>query len=96
MEAIKINMNKIQNANYDLPPLISNLSEQIRYINLLKWRIQPGIQDRKYIRERLHSIVQELDRAEQMLRDIYEMAGSAVEKYKNIDTKLTTAASKFQ
>ncbi len=96
MAAIMIDMKKVRNAGYELPPMMSNLSAQRRYINLLKWRIPSEIQDKRDIRERLHSIMQEMDRVEQMLHDIYEMTESALEQYKNTETNLTASAARFQ
>lgn len=96
MAAINIDMKKVRNANYNLPPMISNLSVQKKYINMLKWRIPSEIQDRRNIRERLHSILRELDRAEQQLNDIYKVTGSAVTQYMNMETNLTANASRFE
>ncbi len=96
MAAININIKKVRSANYDLPPIISNLSAQKRYLNMLKWRIPSEIQDRRDIRERLNSILKEMDRAEEQLNDIYRITGSAVTQYMNMETKLTANASRFQ
>lgn len=96
MAAIHIDMKKVRNANYDLPPVISNLSAQKKYVNMLKWTIPSEIQDRRNIRERLGSVLRELDRAEQQLNDIYKVTGSAVTQYMNMETNLTANASRFQ
>lgn len=96
MAAINIDMKKVRNANYNLPPMISNLSMQKKYINMLKWRIPSEIQDRRNIRERLNFILREMDRAEQQLNDIYKVTGSAVTQYMNVETKLTANASSFE
>lgn len=96
MAAINIDIKKVRNANYNLPPMISNLSAQKRYINMLKWRIPSEIQDRRNIRERLNSILREIDRTEQQLNDIYNVTGSAVTQYMNMETNLTANASRFQ
>lgn len=96
MAAINIDVKKVRNTNYNLPPMISNLSAQKRYVNMLKWRIPSEIQDRKNIRERLNSILREMDRAEQQLNDVYKVTGSAVTQYMNTETKLTANASRFQ
>lgn len=96
MAAIKIDIKKVRNANYNLPPMISNLSAQKRFVNMLKWRIPSEIQDRRNIRERLNSILREIDRAEQQLNDIYKVTGSAVTQYMNMETNLTANASRFQ
>lgn len=96
MAAINIDMKKVRNANYNLPPMISNLSVQKKYISMLKWRIPSEIQDRRNIRERLNSILQEMDRAEQQLNDIYKVTGSAVTQYMSMETNLTANASRFE
>lgn len=96
MAAINIDIKKVRNANYNLPPMISNLSVQKKYINMLKWRIPSEIQDRRNIRERLHSILREMDRAEQQLNDIYKVTGSAVTQYMSMETNLTANASRFE
>lgn len=96
MAAINIDIKKVRNANYSLPPMISNLSAQKRYINMLKWRIPSEIQDRRKIRKRLNSILREIDRAEQQLNDIYKVTGSAVTQYMNMETNLTVNASMFR
>ncbi|MDE6015304.1 MAG: hypothetical protein K2H41_06400 [Acetatifactor sp.] len=96
MAAINIDMKKVRNANYNLPPMISNLSVQKKYISMLKWRIPSEIQDRRNIRERLNSILQEMDRAEQQLNDIYKVTGSAVTQYMSMETTLTANASRFE
>ena len=96
MAEINIDIKKVRNANYNLPPMISSLSAQKKYVNMLKWRIPSEIQDRRNIRERLNSILRELDRAEQQLNDIYKVTGSAVTQYMNMEANLTTNASRFQ
>lgn len=96
MAAINIDIKKVRNANYDLPSMISNLSAQKKYVNMLKWRIPSEIQDRRNIRERLGSVLRELDRAEQQLNDIYKVTGSAVTQYMNMETSLTANAARFQ
>lgn len=96
MTAINIDIKKVRNANYSLPPMISNLSAQKKYINMLKWRIPSEIQDRRNIRERFHFILQEMDRAEQQLNDIYRVTGSAVAQYMNMENKLTVNSSRFE
>lgn len=96
MAAIDIDIKKVRNANYNVPPMMSNLSAQKRYINMLKWRIPSEIQDRKEIRERLSAAGRELERIEQQLNDIYKVTGSAVVQYMDMETKLTANASRFQ
>lgn len=96
MADINIDIKKVRNANYNLPPMISNLSAQKRYVNMFKWRIPSEIQNRKNIRERLDSILREMDRAEQQLNDIYKVTGNAVTQYMNMDNKLTANALKFR
>lgn len=96
MAVINIDIKKVRNANYDLPSMISNLSTQKKYISMLKWRIPSEIQDRRNIRERLDAALQEIDRAEQRLDDIYKVTGSAVTQYMNMEANLTANASKFQ
>lgn len=96
MSAIQIDIKKVRNANYNLPPMISNLSAQKKYVSMLKWRIPSEIQDRRNIRERLNSILREMDKAEQQLNDIYKVTGSAVTQYMNMETNLTVNASRFQ
>lgn len=96
MAEINIDIKKVRNANYNLPPMISSLSAQKKYVNMLKWRIPSEIQDRRNIRERLNSILREMDRAEQQLNDIYKVTGSAVTQYMNMETNLTANASRFQ
>ncbi len=96
MAAIKIDVKKVRNANYNLPPMISNLSAQKRDINMLKWRIASEIQDRREIRERLNAILREMDRAEKQLNDVYKMTGAAVTQYMKMETSLTANAARFQ
>lgn len=96
MAAINIDIKKVRNANYNLPSMISNLSAQKRYINMLKWRIPSEIQDRRGIRERLDAVLREIDRAEQQLNDIYNVTGSAVKQYTNMEASLTANAARFQ
>lgn len=96
MSAIQIDIKKVRNANYNLPPMVSNLSAQKKYISMLKWRIPSEIQDRRNIRERLNAVLRELERAEQQLNDIYKVTGSAVTQYMNMETNLTVNASRFQ
>lgn len=96
MAAINIDIKRIRNANYNLPPMISNMSVQKKCVNMLKWRIPSEIQDRRGIRERLDSILREMDRAEQQLNDIYKVTGNAVTQYMNMETRLTANASRFQ
>lgn len=96
MAAINIDIKKVRNANYNVPPMMSNLSAQKKYINMLKWRIPSEIQDRREIRERLSAAGRELERIEQQLNDIYKVTGSAVVQYMDMETKLTANASRFQ
>lgn len=96
MAAIDIDIKKVRNANYNLPPMISNLSVQRRYLNMLRWRIPSEIQDRRNIRERLDHILREIDRAEQQMNDIYKVTESAAAQYANVETNLTANASRFQ
>lgn len=96
MAAINIDIKKVRNANYNLPSMISNLSVQKKYVNMLKWRIPSEIQNRRNIRERLNSILREMDRAEQQLNDIYKVTGSAVTQYMSMETNLTANASRFE
>lgn len=96
MASIDIDIKKVRNANYDLPPIISGLSAQKKYISMLKWRIPSEIQDRRDIRARLDAALRELDRAGQQLESIYRVTGSAVVQYMDMETRLTTNASKFQ
>ena len=96
MPTININIKKVRNANYNLPSMISNLSTQKKYISMLKWRLPSEMQDRRGIRERLDSILREMDKAERQLNDIYKVTGSAVTQYMDMETKLTVNASKFQ
>lgn len=96
MASIDIDIKKVRNANYDLPPIISNLSAQKKYISMLKWRIPSEIQDRRDIRGRLDAALRELDRAGQQLDSIYRVTGSAVVQYMDMETRLTDNASKFQ
>lgn len=96
MASIDIDIKKVRNANYDLPPIISNLSAQKKYISMLKWRIPSEIQDRRDIRGRLDAALRELDRAGQQLDSIYRVTGSAVVQYMDMETRLTANASKFQ
>lgn len=96
MATINIDIKRVRNANYNLPSMISNLSVHKKNLNMLRWRIPSGIQDRKGIRERLDSILREMDRAEQQINEIYKVTGSAVTQYMNTETKLTTNASRFQ
>lgn len=96
MSAIQIDIKKVRNANYNLPPMVSNLSAQKKYVSMLKWRIPSEIQDRRNIRERLNAVLRELERAEQQLNDIYKVTGSAVTQYMNMETNLTVNASRFQ
>lgn len=96
MAEINIDIKRVRNANYDLPPIISNLSAQKKSISMLKWRIPSEIQDRRNIRERLDAVLREMDRAEQQLNDIYKVTGSAVTQYMNMETNLTANASRFQ
>lgn len=96
MTTINIDIKKVQSANYDLPPTISNLSIQKKYIRMLKQQIPAEIQNRRYIRERLDAALRELDRAGQQLDSIYRVTESAVEQYMDMETRLTANASKFQ
>lgn len=96
MAAIHIDIKKVRNANYNLPPMISNLSAQKKHVSMLKWRIPSEIQDRRNIRERLNAISREIDKAEQHLNDIYKVTGSTVTQYMNMETSLTANASRFQ
>lgn len=96
MAAIDIDIKKVRNANYNLPPMISNLSVQRRYLNMLRWRIPSEIQDRRNIRERLDHILREIDRVEQQMNDIYKVTESAAAQYANVETNLTANASRFQ
>lgn len=96
MAAIKFDIKKVRNANYELPPMLSNLFVQKKNINMLKWRISDEIQDRRNIRQRLEAILREMERAEQQLNDVYRVAGSAVTQYSNMETKLTANAAKFE
>lgn len=96
MAAINFDIKKVRNANYNLPPMISNLSAQKKYVSMLKWRIPSEIQDRRNIRERLNAVLREMDKAEQQLNEIYKVTGSAVTQYMNMETNLTANASRFQ
>lgn len=96
MAEINIDIKKVRNANYNLPPIISNLSAQKKYVSMLKWRVPSEIQDRRGIRERFVSVLRELDRAERLLNDIYNVTGSAVTQYMNMETNLTANASRFR
>lgn len=96
MAEINIDMKKVRNANYNLPSVISSLSVQKRDINMMKWRIPSEIQNRRNIQGRLNSILREIEKVEQQLTDVYNVTGSAVAQYMNMEVDLTTNASKFQ
>ena len=96
MAAINVDMKKIKNANYNLPSMISSIDTQKRYVNMLKWRIPSEIQDRRGIRERLNSVSRELDKAQQMLSGVYNVTGSAMTQYANMEKTLTENAARFE
>lgn len=96
MAEIKIDVKKLRNANYDVPPMVSNLAAQKRYLNMLKWRIPAEIQNRRNIRDRLDQALQELDKAERQLDEVYRMTGSAIAQYRDVEKKITENASKFR
>lgn len=95
MAEINIDLRKVRNANYNLPSVISNYSAQKRNLNMLKWRIASEIQDRRHIRERLDSVLREMDRGERQLNEIYKVTGSAVTQYMKMEDKMTSNASMF-
>ena len=95
MAEINIDMKKVRNANYNLPSVISSLSVQKRDINMMKWRIPSEIQNRRNIQGRLNSILREIEKVEQQLTDVYNVTGSAVAQYMNMEAGLTTNAAKF-
>lgn len=96
MAEIKFDIKKVRNANYEIPPMLSNLSVQKRNINMLKWRISEDIQNRRNIRQRLDAILREMEWAEQQIGDIYRVTGSAVAQYSNLEAKLTANAAEFE
>lgn len=96
MAVINIDLKKVKNANYNLPPAISNLSAQKRYINMLKWRIFPEIQDRRNIRERLEDVLREIDKLERQLGEIYHVTETAVSQYTDMEIRLTEDFIKSQ
>lgn len=96
MAEIKIDLKKVRNANHDLPPMMSNLSERRRYLGRLKGRIPSEIQGRRDIGGRLDSVLREMDRAERQLGEVYRVTGSAVTQYRNMETNLTANAARFQ
>lgn len=96
MAEINIDMKKVRNANYNLPSVISSLSVQKRDINMMKWRIPSEIQNRRNIQGRLNSILREIEKVEQQLTDVYNVTGSAIAQYMNMEAGLITNASKFQ
>lgn len=96
MAAIKFDIKKVRNANYEIPTMLSNLSVQKRNINMLKWRIADDIQDRRNIRQRLDGILREMERAERQMGDVYGVVGSAVAQYSDVEKKLTENAAKFE
>ena len=96
MAEINIDMKKVRNANYNLPSVISSLSVKKRDINMMKWRIPSEIQNRRNIQGRLNSILREIEKVEQQLTGGYNVTGSAVAQYMNMEADLTTNASKFQ
>ncbi|MCM1026246.1 MAG: hypothetical protein NC432_07405 [Roseburia sp.] len=96
MAEIKIDIKRIRNANYDIPPMISGLAAQRRYLNMLKWKIPEEIQGRRNIRERLDTVLRELEKAERQLDDVYRITGSAMAQYRDTEKKITANASRFQ
>ncbi|MCM1056108.1 MAG: hypothetical protein NC517_00650 [Firmicutes bacterium] len=96
MARVNIDIKKVRNANYELPSMISSLSAQKRYVSMLRWKIPSEIQDRRNIRERLGTVLREMEKAEQQLNDIYRVTGSAVTQYMNVETNLSANAAKFQ
>ncbi|MCM1191142.1 MAG: hypothetical protein NC123_03070 [Butyrivibrio sp.] len=96
MAKVNIDIKKVRNANYNLPPMISSLSAQKKYVGMLRWRIPSEIQDRRNIRERLNAVLREMEKAEQQLNDIYKVTGSAVTQYMNVETDLSANAARFQ
>ena len=96
MSEIKIDIKKVRNANYNVPSMTSNLSAQKKYVNMLKWRIASDIQNRRNIRNRLDDILRQIEKEEEKLNDIYEVTKSAVTQYTNVETRLTTNASRFE
>ena len=96
MGTTKIDIKKVRSANYNLPSMISSLSAQKKVVSMMKWRIPSEIQDRRNIRERLQTILREIEKSEQQLNEIYKVTGSAVTQYMNLEDRLTANASRFE
>ena len=96
MSAINIDIRKVRNANYELPPIISNLSAQKRYVNMLKWILLSEIQDRRHIRERIDFVLREMEKAEQQITEIYKVTGNGVTQYGIMEINLMANADGFE
>lgn len=96
MSAINIDIRKVRNANYELPPIISNLSAQKRYVNMLKWILLSEIQDRRHIRERIDFVLREMEKAEQQITEIYKVTGNVVTQYGIMEINLMANADGFE
>ena len=96
MAEIKIDLKKLQNANYSIPSVLSGLAAQKRYLNLLKWRIPTEIQNKKQIRKQLDACIKEITEIEEQINDIYKVSRSAVMQYTNVEKKLNKNASQFK
>ena len=96
MSAINIDIRKVRNANYELPPIISNLSAQKRYVNMLKLILLSEIQDRRHIRERIDFVLREMEKAEQQITEIYKVTGNVVTQYGIMEINLMANADGFE
>ena len=96
MAEIKIDLKKLQNANYSIPSVLSGLAAQKRYLNLLKWRIPTDVQNKKQIRKQLDACIKELVEIEEQINDIYKVAKNAVTQYSNVEKRINKNASQFK
>ncbi len=96
MSEIRIDLKKVRKANYNLPAVVSNLSSQKRYVNMIRWRVPSEIQERREIQKRLDEILKRIEKEEERIQEIYKVTGSAVQQYVNLETTLTENASKFE
>ena len=96
MSEIRIDLKKVRKANYNLPSVVSNLSAQKRYVNMIRWRVPSEIQERREIQKRLDEILKRIEKEEERIQEIYKVTGSAVQQYVNLETALTENASKFE
>lgn len=96
MAQIDIDIKKIRTANYSLPNQKTELDSIRRGLGLMRWKIPKEIQNEKEIGDRIIRIIEELERLESEMDDIYLTTNVAVKNYMENENGLVRKASLFK